>query len=87
MVTRRISFSDRFAYLNIWAIILLLIAIVFLGPIFAVFFAAAGDSGGLWTHLFETVLPRYVWNTLSLMFGVSVVSFFWCHVRVDRSSL
>ena len=89
MVTRRISFSDRFSYLNIWAIILLLVAIVFLGPIFAVFFAAAGDSGGLWKHLFETVLPRYVWNTLSLMFGVSVVSFFfgvtsaWTVVRYD----
>ena len=40
----------------------------------AVFVAAAGDSGGLWSHLFETVLPRYVANSLILMVGVGCVA-------------
>lgn len=47
---------------------------ILLGPILAVFFAAAGDSGGLWSHLFGTVLPDYVINTLALMAGVGVVA-------------
>lgn len=57
-----------------WTLATLLLAIVFLGPILAVFVAATGDSGGLWGHLFETVLPRYVANTLILMAGVGAVS-------------
>ena len=65
------------------------IAAILLGPILAVFGAAAGDSGGLWRHLFETVLPRYVANTLILMVGVGVVclvfgvSAAWTVVRYD----
>ncbi|PPR12914.1 MAG: hypothetical protein CFH42_01890 [Alphaproteobacteria bacterium MarineAlpha12_Bin1] len=38
---------------------------------------AAGDSGGLWSHLMQTVFPRYVFNTLILMFGVGVTSLFF----------
>ena len=34
----------------------------------------AGDSGGLWWHLMETVFPRYVTNTLLLMLGVAILS-------------
>lgn len=58
-------------------------------PIMAVIAAAAGDSGGLWTHLFSTVLPYYIGNTLVLMAGVSVVSLAfgvssaWIVVRYD----
>ena len=36
------------------------LAIVFLGPIASDFIAAMGDSKGLWEHLSQTVLPRYV---------------------------
>ena len=35
---------------------------------------ALGDSGGLWSHLVSTVLPRYVSNTLLLMAGVGVLA-------------
>ena len=47
---------------------------ILIGPILAVFFAAAEDSGGLWAHLFSTVLPTYVANTLILMTGVGCVA-------------
>ena len=60
--------------INPWTLATLLLCAIFLGPIAAVFFAATGDSGDLWTHLFETVLPRYVSNTLILMAGVAVFS-------------
>jgi iron(III) transport system permease protein len=60
--------------INPWTLATILLCVIFIGPIVAVFIAATGDSGDLWTHLFETVLPRYVSNTLILMAGVAVFS-------------
>ncbi len=50
------------------------IALLFFAPVLALVFEASGDSGGLWQHLFNTVVPRYVANTLVLMAGVGLVS-------------
>lgn len=75
--------------LDVWTIATLFLVAVFLAPILAVFVAAAGDSGDLWAHLFKTVLPRYVANTLILMFGVGSVALFfgittaWVVTRYD----
>ena len=72
-----------------WSVAVFILAAIFLSPILAVFWAAAGDSGGLWDHLSTTVLPRYVVNTLVLMAGVAVVclvfgvSAAWTVVRCD----
>lgn len=63
-----------FARPSRWSIAALALALALLAPVLAVFAAASGDSGGLWGHLFETVLPRYVANTLLLMAGVGGVS-------------
>ncbi|MFY0612454.1 MAG: iron ABC transporter permease [Hyphomicrobiaceae bacterium] len=60
--------------LNPWAIATIVIVAMLVAPIVAVFVAATGDSGGLWGHLFETVLPRYVANSLILMIGVGIVA-------------
>ena len=74
---------------NPWILAAFAVAAIFLMPILAVFVAAAGDSGGLWGHLFETVLPRYVVNTLILMVGVGAVclvfgiSAAWAVVRYE----
>jgi iron(III) transport system permease protein len=74
---------------NIWIAVWSLLAAIFIGPILAVFFAATGDSGGLWSHLFDTVLQRYVSNTLILMIGVALFSLLigvtcaWTVVRYD----
>lgn len=76
-------------WLNPWTLATILLLCVFLVPIAAVFVTAAGDSGGLWDHLFETVLPRYVKNTLVLAVGVGLVSLVfgissaWVVVRYD----
>lgn len=75
--------------LSPWSIGAAVLAVVFLGPILSVFVAAAGDSQGLWSHLSQTVLPRYVSNTLVLMAGVAVVTLVfglsaaWTTVRYD----
>ena len=77
------------SWLNPWVIGALILTGLFLAPILAVFAAASGDSGGLWSHLFDTVLPRYVSNTLLLMLGVGFVSLIfgistaWAVVRYD----
>ena len=59
---------------NLWAIAAILIAASFFTPVVAVLVTAAGDSDGLWQHLFTTVLPRYVFNTVALMAGVGALS-------------
>jgi len=71
------SFPARGAGLarfNPWAVAGAVLAIILLTPILAVVVAATKDSGGLWDHLLETVLPHYIGNTLTLMVGVAAVS-------------
>jgi iron(III) transport system permease protein len=63
-----------FGWASPWSIGTVVLALILLAPILSVFAAAAGDSEGLWAHLFETVLPRYVANTLILMAGVGALS-------------
>lgn len=57
-----------------WSVAVVVVSAICLAPILAVFVAAAGDTGGLWSHLAATVLPRYVGNTLLLMVGVAAVT-------------
>ena len=58
-----------------WSVGVILLCGLILGPVLAVLVAAFGDSGGLWSHLYDTVLGRYISNTLILMAGVGVVAF------------
>ena len=57
-----------------WSVGVILLCGMILGPVLAVLVAAFGDSGGLWPHLYDTVLSRYISNTLILMAGVGVVA-------------
>ena len=59
---------------DLWSIGVLALCALILGPVLAVLSTALGDSGGLWTHLFNTVLGRYIGNTLVLMAGVGMVA-------------
>ena len=45
-----------------------------LGPVVALILTAVDDSGGLWWHLLDTVLFRYIGNTLALMIGVGFLA-------------
>ena len=57
-----------------WSVGVILLCALILGPVLAVLVAAFGDSSGLWSHLYNTVLRRYISNTLILMAGVGVVA-------------
>jgi len=43
-------------------------------PILAIFYSAFAGDTSLWSHLFSTVLPRYISNTLILLLGVGCLS-------------
>ena len=57
-----------------WSVGVILLCGLILGPVLAVLVVAFGDSGGLYSHLYDTVLGRYISNTLILMAGVGVVA-------------
>ena len=57
-----------------WSIGALSLCLLLLGPVVALILKALGDSGGLWGHLLDTVLLRYISNTLVLMVGVGILA-------------
>jgi iron(III) transport system permease protein len=60
--------------IDVWSVSVVIACLLILGPIVAVLLTAVGDSGGLWEHLYQTVLGRYVANTLILMVGVGLLA-------------
>ena len=59
---------------NIWSISVTIISLLIIAPVLAIFYSAFAGDTSLWPHLFSTVLPRYISNTLILMFGVGCLS-------------
>ncbi|WP_233559892.1 ABC transporter permease [Oleomonas cavernae] len=57
---------------NGWALLAWAVAILFALPVITVASAALTPAGEMWLHLSETVLPRYITNSLLLMAGVGV---------------
>ncbi|WP_423839831.1 iron ABC transporter permease [Vibrio mytili] len=43
-------------------------------PILAIFYTAIGETDDLFAHLMSTVMPTYIYNTITLTFGVMVHS-------------
>jgi iron(III) transport system permease protein len=59
-----------------WTLIAFMISILIITPLLVVFsglFAPADDS---WRHIVSNLLPSYTWNTVLLMLGVGILSFF-----------
>ena len=52
----------------------LIVVFFILAPIFNIIFVSLGDNKDLLSHLMETVLPRYFFNTIILMFGVGILA-------------
>ena len=59
---------------NIWSVPVGVISLIIISPILAIFYSALLGDTSLWPHLFSTVLPRYLLNTLLLMLGVGILS-------------
>ena len=56
------------------SIVMAIICAILIAPLFSIALTATGDTGDLMPHLLQTVLPRYVGNTLLLMAGVGVLA-------------
>ena len=59
---------------NLWSNSVAIIALVIIAPILSIFYYAILGDTSLWPHLFSTVLPRYLTNTIILMVGVGGLS-------------
>ncbi|MAM88100.1 ABC transporter permease [Allohahella sp. A8] len=57
-----------------WQLVALITALAALLPIAAVVYLSIAPSDGIWSHLWSTVLPRYIQNTIVLMLGVGICS-------------
>lgn len=55
-----------------WTLFSLFIAVLISIPVLTVVWSIFTPAGEIWTHLAETVLSDYVWNSIILIFGVSV---------------
>ncbi|MFN4125045.1 ABC transporter permease [Pannonibacter indicus] len=59
---------------RIWLISAILSAVLILMPVAALFLMALESSGGSWSHLFSTVLPRAMQTTALLLLGVGILT-------------
>jgi iron(III) transport system permease protein len=53
-----------------WSLAAMVVAAILSAPILVILGYAVVPAGDIWAHLADTVLPRYVFNTLWLFFGV-----------------
>lgn len=73
--TSMTSFSLRSGSKELlWPTTACVVGILVLLPILAVFYLSLFPEENIWPHLFSTVLPAYINNTLILMLGVGVSS-------------
>ena len=65
-------------YLNFqisyWSLIITCTSAVLIWPILSLIWLSMGNSNGLWSHLFDTVIIKYTLNTLLLMIGVAILA-------------
>ena len=59
---------------NLWSLAVIIVSTILLWPIVSLIVLSFGDSQGLWIHLFENVIFKYVTTTLTLMVGVLVLA-------------
>ena len=61
------------AWLDIWGLSAILIAVLVVLPIGAIFWLALFPAENIWPHLMETTLPRYFGNSLIMMASVGAL--------------
>ena len=57
-----------------WLTLSWVLALALLAPVLVMLFASVGNFGELFTHLWQTVLPTYIVNTLQLTFYVTLLA-------------
>ncbi len=58
--------------LNGWSLFTVIAAFILASPVFVVIAHVFVPTGDIWSHLAETVLGRYVFNSIALLIGVGV---------------
>ena len=78
MVSASIRQSGSASQIRLYAgpvpVVMILVCVVMMAPLLAIAVTATGDTADLMPHLLQTVLARYVGNTLLLMAGVGVLA-------------
>ena len=59
---------------NFWKLIPVFFLLIFILPLIFVLVSLFGEFNDNWSHLIEYVLPKYVSNSLILIFGVAILS-------------
>ena len=71
MVSASIRQSGSASLIRLYAgpvpVVMILVCVVMMAPLLAIAVTATGDTADLMLHLLQTVLARYVGNTLLLM--------------------
>lgn len=57
-----------------WVITAVITTAIVVLPVLSVLYLALFPEDNIWPHLIDTTLPRYLWTTLQLMFGVSAIT-------------
>ncbi len=60
---------------DVWSILPVVFACIIATPVLIILAYVFVPAGDVWEHLAGTVLPRYVGNTLVLIFGVGIATF------------
>lgn len=60
--------------INVWAAGAFAAAALALVPILTIALTAMADTGGLWSHIVQFVLPQATWNTLVLLAGSGLIA-------------
>ena len=66
--------KQHFSSAHIRMILLCVLSVIILSPIVMIVMIASEDTGDLFSHLFDTVLMRYIVNTLLLMVGAGAIA-------------
>ncbi|WP_245895090.1 ABC transporter permease [Devosia submarina] len=62
--------------ISLWAVVAFAAAALALLPIIAIAATAVADTGDLWGHIVQFVLPQASWNTLVLLAGTGLIATF-----------
>jgi iron(III) transport system permease protein len=62
----------RFGKVSVFGLFAIFLALLLSVPIFGILFSLFQEGQGNWPHLVDTVLPRYIYNSITLVLGVGI---------------
>lgn len=59
-----------------WTLLAFIISFLIIAPLLVIFSGLSTPADDIWRHIVSNLLPVYTWNTVLLMLGVGILSFF-----------